>query len=170
MITILKKRNPHLKDIEEFIKSNSSKFIYLSTGGEGSVYYFKIIKRLILNTEILQPGEYVLKIYTDIRTQNNQGGLSSRKINKFLLLSKYGLIPKIYVITKKYIVSKYISGQTLSDFQTEYPEYRDDINIQIDKLIKIWNKLGFDHGDLAEHNILISNKGNVYFIDPYISN
>lgn len=170
MIKILKRKNPHLEDIKEFVKSNSSEFIYLSTGGEGDVYYFKLNKRLILNTEILQSGEYVLKIFSDKRTQNNQGGLSSKKINKFLLLSKYGLIPKIFVISKKYIISKYIDGQTLSDFQFEYPGHMDEMNIQIDKLIKIWNKLGFSHDDLSEGNILISNKGKMYFIDPYISN
>jgi len=165
-----KKKNPHLENIEEFIKSNSSEFIYLSTGGEGSVYYFKLNKRLILNTEILQPGEYALKIFTDKRTENNKGGLSSKKINKFLLLSKYGLIPKIFIITNKYIISKYIYGQTISDFQIEYPEHMDEVNHQIDKLIKVWNKLGFEHDDLSEDNILISDKGSIYFIDPYIKN
>lgn len=95
-----KRKNPHLNDIEDFIKKNSSKFEYLDRGGEAKVFYFKLNKSLVLNTEILKPGEYGLKIFDNNITQNNIGGLSNKKIDKLKLLSKYGLIPKIYVITK----------------------------------------------------------------------
>ncbi len=165
-----KRKNPHLNDIDDFINDNSVKFEYITRGGEGIIYYFKLNKLLRLNNILLKPSEYSLKIYNNKFTQNNYEGLSPKKILKLELLSKYGLIPKIHIITKKYIISKYIHGITVSDFQIEYPEYMDEINNKIEKLLKIWDKLGFVHDDLSEDNILVSNKGSVYFIDPYIKN
>jgi RIO-like serine/threonine protein kinase len=164
------RKNPRLNDIDIFVKNNSIEFEKIMRGGEATIYYFKLNNSLLVNNVLLKSGEYSLKIYSDKLTQNNHGGLSTKKISKLELLSKYGLIPKIYTITKRYIISKYIHGITVSDFQFEYPDHMDEVNEKIEKLIKIWEKLGFSHDDLSEDNILVSNKGSIYFIDPYVKN
>ncbi len=165
------KRNPHLEDIEEFIKSNSIKFEYLAKGREGSVFYFKLDKRLILNTEILQSGEYVLKVL------NEKKYYSLYDIRKLETFSKLGLIPKIHVITKNYSVMKYIKGITLEEF-FEDPKYsgyftREEfkiINDKINNLYNIWGKFNFKkYIDQNKENILISDKLNVYIIDPFLN-
>lgn len=164
MIKITKKRkNPHLEDISQFIRKNSNEFYKIGQGAEGVVFYFKLNKSLILNTKILKPNEYILKIY------DFGGNLSLKKIKKLLIYSKYGLIPKIYVITNKYIVSKYIDGYSLNYVLAHFPNSYDNIYYKIDKLKEIWNKLGFNHDDLKAENILFSKDlKSVYFIDPYI--
>lgn len=161
-----KKKNPHLEDIEYFIKNNSIDFKFISRGGEGKVFYFKLNKNLIINSNVLKSGEYALKIFDNIGySQNNKKGLSYDKINKLLLLSKYGLIPKIFIITKKYIISKYIHGTSYDEFEYNNPK----VDSRIEELLKIWKKLGFHHGDVKSDNILISNDlKHVYIIDPYI--
>lgn len=164
-----KHKNPHLNDIEDFIRKNSSKFEYVSRGGEAKVFYFKLNKSLVLNTEVLKPGEYGLKIFK-YDPGKDYNGISNKKMDKLKLLSKYGLIPKIFIITKRYVISKFIHGTTISEFQAEYPELMDNVNDKIEKLINIWKKLGFDHGDLSEDNILISENGSIHLIDPYIKN
>lgn len=164
-----KRKNPHLEDIEEFIESNSSDFRYLNKGIEGKTFYFKLNKKLVLNTEILKSGEYVLKIFFKHMTY------SIDQIKKLKILSKYGLIPKIFVVTNKYIIMKYIKGNTfyalynsnlLDNNDLEYIEDRKS------RLIAIWAKLGFEDILDIEHNdenILVSEDLNhVYVIDPFL--
>lgn len=164
MIKVIKKKNPHSNDIEKYIKNNSIDFANIGAGSEADVYLFLIDKSLILNTKILKPGEYVLKIY------DNDSILSTKKLEKLELLSKYGLIPKIHIITKKYIVMKYIHGMILHDYINKYPYKMPDIKDKIDNLKIIWKKLGFQHDDLNWGNILVSDKESVYFIDPHYGN
>lgn len=171
------KRNPHLDDIEEFIKNNSIEFQYLNEGVEGKVFYFRLNKRLVLNTKILQPGEYVLKVFFDTYKY------SENDIKLYLLISKYGLIPKVYLITKKYIVMKYINGIRLSDFLnkskntyiskipiSDRKEIKYKLMDRVEELYEIWRKLGLDeHVDPSEDNILVSNNfEHVYIIDPFL--
>lgn len=164
-----KYRNPESTTIEGFIKINSADFKFISRGGEGKVYYFRLIKSLVINNEILRSGKYTLKIFDNKLTENNLNGLSIKKINHLELLSKYGLIPKIYIITKNYVISKYISGTPYYYIKREFPEYIEIIENRINELIKIWEKLGFNHGDLSEGNIIVSdNMKHVYLIDPFI--
>lgn len=153
-----KRKNPHLYDIERYLGENSSKFKYLSSGTEGDVYYFESNKSLIINTEILQSGKYVLKIFSY--------DLGPKQINEFIKLSKYGVIPKIFIITKRYIIMKYIAGDLYYYFKKEHPEKLELINEKIDYLIETWDRLGLKHGDLSEGNIIISKNNSVYFIDP----
>ncbi len=154
----IKKKNPHLYDIEKYIGENSSKFKYLSSGTEGDAYYFKLTKSIIVNTEIIKSGEYILKVYSY--------DLQPKQINEFIKLSKYGVIPKIHAITKRYIIMKYIDGSLYYYFKKEHPEKLGLINEKIDYLIEIWDKLGLKHGDLSEGNIIIGKNNSVYFIDP----
>lgn len=154
----LKRKNPHLYDIEKHIGENSSKFKYLSSGAEGDVYYFELNKSIVINTEVLKSGKYVLKIFSY--------DLGPKQINKFIKLSKYGVIPKIYVITKRYIIMKYIVGNLYYYFKKEHPEKLKSINNKIEDLIEVWEKLDLKHGDLSEGNIIIGKNDSVYFIDP----
>lgn len=157
----IKKKNPHLYDIEKYIGENSSKFKYLNSGTEGDVYYFESYKSLIVNTEILKSGKYVLKIFSY--------DLGPKQINEFIKLSKYGVIPKIYVITKRYIIMKYIAGDLYYYFKKEHPEKLKLINNKIEDLLEIWDKLDLSHGDLSEGNIIIGKNNSVYFIDPRLT-
>lgn len=63
------------------------------------------------------------------------------------------------------MISKFIHGIDYSEFG-----YNEQVNNKIIDLIKVWKKLGFEHDDLAEGNILITPNLKVYLIDPYISN
>lgn len=163
----IKRKNPHLHDIREFINSNSIEWKYLDGGTEANAFYFRLNKKLILNTQILQPGEYVLKVFHERRYF-----YSEENIDTYLKLSKYGIIPKVFVITSHYIVMKYIHGKTLIEIYDELNEKQRNIIIdKIKKLWDIWKKLGFskyiDHG---EDNILVSDDlKHVYLIDPWIS-
>ncbi len=163
----IKKKNPHLEDIEEFVKNNSSKFRYLDSGVEGRVSYFKLDKKLVLNTEILKPGEYVLKTFHPWTKYNFE------ILQKFKLISKYGLIPKIFVITNKYIIMKYIKGRRLSYFWNNSKEFEKTkltkLDDRVNELYDIWKKLGFDkYIDHSDENILVSEDlKHVYIIDPF---
>lgn len=162
-----KRKNPHLEDIKEFIENNSSDFKYINKGVEGKAFYFKLDKKLILNTEILQSGEYVLKVF------NEGKNYSSKQINQLKLFSKYGLIPKVFIVTKKYVIMKYIRGFTLYSLYNTL-DYDDPrllaIDNKVEKLEKIWKKLGFEeYLDPNNENILVSEDfKHVYFIDPFI--
>lgn len=161
----IKKRNPHLENIVEFIGDNSVETKKLGFGAEANVYYFKLDKKLILNTKILQPGEYAIKIFRTFMDY------SPKQIKEYLTISKYGLIPKVFVITKKYIVMKYIKGQTLSKlYNTLSDNQYLNIRQRINELSDIWYKLGFGElRDSNEENVLISDDlKHVYIIDPFL--
>lgn len=159
------KRNPHLEDVEKYIINNSVNFKHLGFGAEGNIYYFRLNKKLILNTEILQPGEYVIKIFRTFMDY------SPNQIRQYLSISKYGLIPKVFVITKKYIVMKYIKGQTLAKlYKTLSGDQYLDIRQRVNELSDIWYKLGFGElRDSNEENVLVSDDlKHVYIIDPFL--
>lgn len=160
-----KRKNPHLEDIEEFIENNSSKFKYLNKGVEGKVYYFKLNRKLMLNTEILQPGEYVLKILHEGKKY------SLDHIDQLKLFSKYGLVPKVFVVTKQYVVMKYIRGTTLKHLEKSLKQEEIwAIDNKVEKLHNIWKKLGFQsYIDPNEANVLVSDDmKHVYIIDPFL--
>lgn len=159
---VLKRKNPHLKDIKKYLQLNSIKFKKIGFGGEADVYYFKINEPIIINAEIVEEGEYALKLF--------RKDIPIKLIEHNEILSAYGLIPKIYVITKKYIITKYIDGKTLADIKDDLSSSQlNYINEKINNLDEIWRKLGFRHLDLTSGNILISKDlKKVYFIDPFL--
>ena len=159
---VLRRKNPHLKDIKKYLQLNSVKFKKIGFGVEADVYYFKINDPIIINAELVQEGEYVLKLF--------RKDITLKSIEYSDILSAYGLIPKIYVITKKYIIMKYIDGKTLANIKDDLSVSQlNYINEKIDNLDEIWRKLGFRHWDLTSGNILISKDlKRVYFIDPFL--
>lgn len=178
-------KNPHLNDIEEFIKQNSIYFEPLEPGGEAYTYLFQTDKTLILNANLLYPNVYVLKVYHfDYQKRmygENFSGLSLKKINKFLELSNYGLIPKIYTITKKYIIMDYVEGKTLRQIKKEYgpgSAIVRKITDRISKLEDIWRgklKLervvpdrGNDGNFIVANGFETAKQPKVYIIDPRI--
>lgn len=175
MIKITKKSKKNPKDsednIENFIKNYSVEFLKIGVGDYAEVYKFVINKNILVNTKILKRGIYAIKIY--------YSDLKDHEINKLILLSKYGLIPKIYIIVNHYIIMDYIDGYTLEYIKSEYfkRNYSDNdywkirqyIDNKIEFLKTIWDKLKFRHGDLNPKNIIISkNLKNVYLIDPWV--
>lgn len=165
---VRKRKNPRNKqDLLNTLQNDSNiKIGYLSAGNEGDVYGLVIPKRtIILDFLLLNKGKYVLKIY-------DYGiFLNSEQIEYLTTLSKYGLIPKIYYIDDKIIIMDYIDGIKYYYFETKYrgTEELDIVKLNINKLKKIWKRLGFEHGDLNDANILVTNDLKVYFIDPSIS-
>lgn len=171
------KRNPHLEDVEYYIKNNSSFYSKIGEGYEAETFFFKLTKKIILNNEILKPGKYILKLYSS----NNR--ISEEKIKKLKLISKYGLIPKIFVITKTYVVMKYIDGYTLRKVIDLFLESdRDKIDILFDKIENI-KDIWFDKLKINDENdprsqiyidtdydnfIVSKDLNHIYVIDPII--
>lgn len=158
-------------DIESYLKKNSENFSKIGSGDFAEVHKFKLTKRLFINNKFLDKGTYVIKIYY-------ADELKRFEIDKLTLLSKYGLIPKIYVITKYYIIMDYIDGYTLEYIKSEYfkKDYTNDeywkirkyIDDKVNNLRIVWDRLGFYHGDLNPKNIIVSkNLKSVYLIDPW---
>lgn len=165
------RKNPELESEVKNILSDfgkNIKFKYLSKGTYAETYYF-----VIKDSDFLPPGEYVLKIL--------MGHFEPDNIKYMLELSKYGLIPKIYYMSPKFQIMRFIEGVTLSSLVTlEHDKYysvidlktslsNTEINViltKVWKLLKNWHKLGFFHGDLHEGNIMISDSGKIYLIDP----
>lgn len=165
-----KRKNPELEsEVREILSDfgENIKFKYLSKGSYAKTYYF-----VIKDSEYLKSGEYVIKYFVD-----PEDYMSNLEINYLKKLSKYGLIPEIFYINKKFIVMKYIRGVALDSFlktdslgRTVSDELSvDDINsilTKVAKLIRHWHKLGFSHNDLHDGNILITESGKIYLIDP----
>ena len=168
--TKVKKKNPftNVDDIKIFIMDNSVFFKRIGSGAHATVYKFKIDKKLVLNTKILYPGEYVLKLLIADYLY-----WKPNEIDYLNLLSKYGLIPKIFIIGRNYFIGKYIDGYTLAeikymlaDHEIEKDEYL-KIEDSVDEIISVWAKLNFSHKDLHDENILVSKDFNhIYLIDP----
>jgi predicted Ser/Thr protein kinase len=166
----IRKKNPftNTNDVKDYISKNSIYFRWFDDGFYSNVYRFKTDKKLILNAKILNPGEYALKI---LKSPTTYWRLD--EIEYLEKLSKYGVIPKIFIITQNYSISKFIDGYTYSEIKEKY-HYGEineedflEINHKIDYLISIWSRLKFNHRDLHDGNILISkNYNKVYFIDP----
>ena len=167
---IQKRKNPftNTNDVEDYIKNNSISFQYLNQGRYAIIYKFKTNKKVVIATKILIPGEYILKV---LKSENHYW--NPEQINYLTKLSKYGLIPKIFIITKNYFIGKYIDSYTLLEIKEKYE--RDEITNEeylkiddkLDHLIYIWKELKFRHDDLHDENILISKDlKHVYIIDP----
>lgn len=161
-----KKRNPHLNDIKNYIKNNSINFHEIGMGSEGRAYYFKLNSRLVLNQHLLQKGEYVLKITFP------HAEYSDSELKKLKIISKYGLIPEIYVFNSKYLIMKHIKGE---NFYILYPKLTNKevlmIRDKVDKLAAVWKKLGLNKfRDTNDENILVTQDlRKVYLIDPIVN-
>lgn len=152
-ILIELQKNPNVYDIR-----------FIDKGGYGTVYSFYLNQRsFILNTIFLDKGEYAIKL---INQQYNY--LDDYSINRLQILSKYGLIPKIYYIDYNLIIMKYVDGIPFSVWRTgkEGTEKLEIVEEKINTLADVWTKLGFYHSDLHYGNILITKNLKVYFIDP----
>src|SRR5690606_11607186 len=74
----------------------------IGEGGSAVVYFLELLKNTFLFDKIfLRKGKYALKlIYPSVLY------LNSKQIEYLTLLSKYGLIPKIYYIDRNTIIMK----------------------------------------------------------------
>lgn len=188
------KQNPHLHNIKDYIKTNSTEFKYLNKGTEAFVYIFKTSIPLFLKTEnltnsnlqplkiqTLKPGEYILKEYR-LSAGGENFYLKDFQIKTLIILSKYGIIPEIYIINKTYSIMKYIKGRTLYDLLFEF-DHEDPIIKKIEEkaeklfniIIEINKKEFFTNekilfgADTYSTNILVSEDfKHVWIIDPWI--
>lgn len=176
----LKRKNPKLKyEVEEILSnfypdSNDIKVEYLNKGYFAHVYKVKLTSRKLYNNVILIPGTYAVKILLEPSSNDNFVNdwkpLTESVINRLKLLSKYGLIPEIKYIDKNVIISKFIPGKRLDEIldsskKLSWREFESIIE-KIKKLHHAWKKLGLQHGDIHDGNILITDSGKLYFIDP----
>lgn len=171
-----KKINPYLQFqaeniLNELDPKNKIDFKFIGEGSYGETYLFKLDQNKLFQNTILKPGKYILKVFKECKEEDIELP-SSSEIKYLTKLSKYGLIPEIYIMTKEFNIMKYIEGVDFCDysdffFKKNIPPNIDRIVNNIEKLIQTWHKLGFAHGDLACSNILISKNNRVFFIDPY---
>lgn len=157
-----KRKNPYLQhEAKEFLRNLDPdiNFKFIGEGNFGETYYFKTNHNILYRNIVLKPNQYILKIYTD--------SPSSSEIQYLIKLSKYGLIPKIYYINYYFAIMKYIEGETLWDYGPKTPP---EFSLKLKKLIKKWHELGFAHGDISDTNILVTESGKIYLIDPYFEN
>lgn len=153
MIKIIKKkRNPPDFDILSLIKNHQ----FLTEGAEGLIYYFSTKSNMQINKITIPPGEYVIKLY------KYSHEITADYLKLLNDLSRNNLIPKVYVNNKNYMIQSYINGNILN-----IKNLNKNLFKKIEKLLTEWHDLGFYHGDLCPKNILISNKNEIFFIDPY---
>ena len=169
-VKAVKRKNPftNTNDVKDYISKNSYLFTWIGSGAQAKVYKFDLAKKIVLQTKILIPGTYALKLLTHSRNYYDK-----YQIDYLTILSNYGLIPKIFVITKNYIISKFIEGHTYSEVKEMYKSKEIDresylkIADKIDSLLDVWYKLKFRHDDIHDDNIIVSmNLNKVYLIDP----
>lgn len=167
MIKKKRRKNPE-KEIIEFLEDlkpyeDNIQIEFIGKGSFGETYTFEILYPKVLdNGQILYSGKYLLKRFINRPCKN--------EISHIMILSKYGLIPKIYYMNKNYVIMKYIKSVTLhSLIKNQYLSISETKLIfnQIRKLIGKWHDLGFYHGDLDNlSNMLITENEKVYLIDP----
>lgn len=167
MKRIKRKKNPQKENLVRILLNNSDDYQFLGEGSEGEVYYFMLGEPLKLNKDILEEGEYVIKIYFDTELSENQ-------IKYLQKLSNFNLIPKIFSISRNYIISQFINADSFSRViknSRRWSSERKLVYENIKNLISKWHSLGYAHEDLNpdNENILIDKKLNVYFIDPSIN-
>ncbi len=162
MIKILRKkkrkRNPVFENKVGFLLKpyNPTNIKFVDDGFHGEVYSF------INNSNNLKPGKYIIKILRETLTLTDIKYLKS--------LSNHGLIPKVYEVKEKYYIMKFINGKTLDSIYTKYTKSQLKLIVnEIMKLIKIWHKLGYAHGDINPRNIMIADSGKIYIIDPILT-
>jgi tRNA A-37 threonylcarbamoyl transferase component Bud32 len=171
---VKKRKNPELELEAENISKEldlNVDFKYISEGFFAETFYFKLLKNKLIRNIILKPDEYILKIFKNDLEKYNAAKPNNYELNRLKLLSKYGLIPKIYIIDKNFIIMKYIKGITLKEYLQNIENYSltEKILFKIEYIIEKWHDLGFVHGDLYDKNILITNTDKIYFIDPMMN-
>lgn len=172
MIKILrnksKVRNPSIpQNIKNLFYGNVD-INFLDSGAEADVYYFENKDDIIVDNYLLHPRKYILKYYFNKFLYS-----SSKQIRYLKKLSDKKLIPKIYIITSDFIVMKFIEGTNLEKLLDKgryksLSSKKELINNIKNELSK-WHNNNFIHNDLSPSNILISNNGKVWLIDPDIS-
>ncbi len=170
MIRISKKKriNPGIPSNVKNLLHGNVEINFLDSGAEADVYYFENKDDIIVDNYLLQPGKYILKYYFNKFLYS-----SSKQIRYLTKLSDKKLIPKIYIITADFIVMKFIEGTNLEKLLdkgrykslSSKKELIDNIKNELSK----WHNNNFIHNDLSPSNILISNNGKVWLIDPDIS-
>lgn len=154
--------NPALqKLVEEIIQLPSE---YLGFGGYSEVYRFILNKPEIVDGNLLQKGDYVIKIFF-----RNYRILDSKSISYLKDLSNKKLIPQIYVINFDYIIMDYVDGKPLKDFNDDKKFITENYQFLIDSIkleLQKWWKKNRYHNDLNPGNIIFKSKGGVIFIDP----
>lgn len=161
MIRILrknKKKNPHFENkVELLLKPyNPTNIKFIDEGFHGEIYSF------INNSNRLKSGKYVIKILRTALSSDDRAYLKS--------LSNHGLIPKVYEIKEYYYIMKFVNAKTLDSIYTKFS--KSDLKIivnEIKKLVAIWHKLGYAHGDINTRNIMITESGKIYIIDPILT-
>ena len=167
-------------EVDEILQDTEFKLI--QNKSSGVLYYFEILQPTnISNYYVLPKGEYVLKI--EVLTDD----LEVKNLKK---LSDLNLIPKIYFIKlfsdqwndlpnyygpidHRYIfVMDYINGEDLAKLiaKNKWKLNFKDMGLRnyiYDRIKKEFKRWGDNiHGDLNPRNILITRKGEIYFIDP----
>lgn len=172
MIRILKKdgkkRNPSIPQNIRDLFHDDIEIKYLDSGAEADVYLIENIDDIIVDNYLLHSGKYILKYYFNKHLYS-----SSKQIKYLKKLSDKKLIPKIYVITDRIIIMKYIEGTNLEKLLDKgrykslisKKELLDNIKIELTK----WHNNNFIHNDLSPSNIIVSNNGKIWLIDPDVS-
>jgi predicted Ser/Thr protein kinase len=164
------KRNPYLQFqaeniLNELDPKNKIDFKFIGEGSYGEVYYFELKQNKIFQNVILKPGNYIIKVFKRFT--------STEEIKYLEKLSKYGLIPKIFIINKKFSIMKYIESKTFLEFEENNRHNKNLMKKLFENVINMlqkWHELGYSHGDLDRRNILVSNNYKIYFIDPDFKN
>lgn len=172
MIRILKNkskvRNPSIPLNVKNLFNGDVEIKYLDSGAEADVYIIENANEVIVDNHLLFPGKYILKYYFNKHLYS-----SSKQIKYLKKLSDKKLIPKIYIITDRFIIMKYIEGTNLEKLLdkgkykslTSKKEIIDNIKNELSK----WHDNNFIHNDLSPSNIIISNSGKIWLIDPDVT-
>jgi RIO-like serine/threonine protein kinase len=131
-------------------------------GDEAIVYELKLNNPHTFNSIRLKEGTYILKNY-------------KRKplfdLNELINLSKKRLIPKVYVVDGRIVIMDFVKGITFQEFLDK--KYSENIRKKVFKnlknLLQKWHNYDKRHCDLNFYNILVTNKYDVYFIDPMLN-
>ena len=168
------RRNPYLQSqveniLNELDPKNKINFEFIGEGYFGETYYFEINNNKLSHNVLLKSGKYILKVF---KTNKDKGihPPSEKEIKYLITLSKYGLIPEIYIINRRFEIMKYIDGETLWNHVDNKGHLDGSYLVKLDKLVRKWHSLGFAHGDLGDDNILITKNNKLYLIDPLFDN
>lgn len=168
MIRILKRKNPETPSKIRNLFYGNVEIKYLDSGAEADIYLIENNEDVIVDNYLLHSGKYILKYYFNTHLYS-----SPKQIKYLKKLSDKKLIPKIYVITDKFIIMKYVEGTNLEKLldKGKYKslnskkELIDNIKNEVSK----WHDNNFIHNDLSPSNIIISNNGKIWLIDPDVS-
>lgn len=133
----------------------------INTGVNGDIIYFEIEYPIKIQNILLNKGKYLLKIQKPMLTKKDQSEL--------LILSEKNLIPKIYFVNWYLIIQDFVDGIDLRKFYLNKnftPAIKKFLFNEINREYEKWNPVS--HGDLKFSNILLTNKGKIYLIDPLV--